>query len=1457
MKEHINLLFFMFFCLLINCQIKSLYSQTENGNEKSISINRYFSTGEKLNPFDEIQNISYLAISGEVVLNSYSSLIRVILEDDKHSEYLIFEAYPLLADEKEFLIDDVSEETSDLPGITPALLKIQVIDATLFLDSIKLCYGNEIPQTKSLMQTDDRIKKKIEQINKSIKARGMKWIAGETSVSGLSYQEKKHLFGDTLPNIQGLEYYKGGVFEYFSGVETREKTHSEKTIPLVDSFDWRSVHHANNPYKPNHTPNIYFDNDEKGSGWLTPVKDQGGAGTCFAFAIVGAMEAQINLYYNQHVDANLSEQMHVDCANRGGIDELSEYHESYSKCYPGGNYEKISTVGIVDEECDPYNQRGYTYGDQNCCNLNYICADWADRRWKCTGFHDFMSIHNYGAWQCEHQTMNLTEDEFKKVIINKGPGHVAINSMNHAMVLFGYKTDNYERTIWLFKNSWGENWGDNGFLYLSLSESDFNNLYYSVPYYPFIPPQNQVYAVNCLDADGDGYYNWGIGEKPSSCPLSPDEKDGNDADPCIVGMDEFGRYKYRTEKPVVYDVSVNYPDPVPPLSADGLSLRWYSSKDKSHLLASGNTYYHRQTLPGAYTYYVTADNFGCESDVQEIHLTIVFNPPECTDIVAVAGEEIPPFVAKGEKIKWYSNDFNPITDMRDNQTYNTVLIQHKIWMAENLNFLTENAGYYNNDSISNSVYGRLYDYETAMNICPAEFHLSTDSEWKELEKFLGMSASDLDNNRNRGYNEGGKLKESGTNHWSYPNLLATDEYGFTALPAGLRWSSGTFDYINQWGCFWTDTHYARILYYDNGMIDRLGFMGGEEGLSVRCVKEEPLLFEGNIFNTGQTQIGSYTYRVTQSINGIESPPKTVKLTILPPPPKVNDIEICQGDQPSVVIADGENIKWYVFPENAFTDTRDGQVYNVLDFGGHIWMAENLNYYTLSGSWYYNNDSINHASVYGRLYDLETAKAACPDNWRLPEAEEWENLINELGGYSVAGGKLKDTSINYWEPPNTGATDEIGFRALPAGYYHFVSGQTYNIELITGYRSASDFYVVNFQSEEIARYSENEKNGYSVRCLWEGNISGDSILIPFTQPGIYKIAVTQTVNSFESNPDTLEITILPQPDTPYAKDELVCSGDPVPNLTVFCENIKWYSDPYLKKLLHSGNYYITGKKLPGTYNYFVTQTINGCESKADTATLTIIKTPEPPVGVDVSVCENEYIPDLTAHCDSLRWYSDSDLNELLFAGNNFKTGKTKPGEYLYYVTQTYKGCESDADIVELQILSAPYIELGEDLSITLKKNLVLALNNPQLNYQWSDGKNNYFLGIESMVLFPDEYLISFKIINENLCSDADTLTIRIIEPSSIENLTDFNYKFKLFPVPSSSEINIETKSDFWGEVEVSIINNYGIQVTNRKFNFLNKKMNSLTIDISGLPDGLYTILLRNDDQQFSGKILIMR
>ena len=178
----------------------------------------------------------------------------------------------------------------------------------------------------------------------------------------------------------------------------------------------------------------------------------------------------------------------------------------------------------------------------------------------------------------------------------------------------------------------------------------------------------------------------------------------------------------------------------------------------------------------------------------------------------------------------------------------------------------------------------------------------------------------------------------------------------------------------------------------------------------------------------------------------------------------------------------QNTKEFSKETGFFTDTRDGKKYNWVKIGNQIWMAENLNYVTHNGSWCYDKRQ-NNCNFYGRLYNWDTAQNVCPTGWHLPSNSEWQHLVEHLGGYKTAGGKLKEAGRFNWNFPNTGASNESGFSGLPGGFLHG-DGHFSSKGLFGAWWSSTEAYSMSlyFNNSEAGNNTYHKHGGFSVRCV---------------------------------------------------------------------------------------------------------------------------------------------------------------------------------------------------------------------------------------------------------------------------------------------------------------------------------------------------------------------------------------
>jgi uncharacterized protein (TIGR02145 family) len=218
---------------------------------------------------------------------------------------------------------------------------------------------------------------------------------------------------------------------------------------------------------------------------------------------------------------------------------------------------------------------------------------------------------------------------------------------------------------------------------------------------------------------------------------------------------------------------------------------------------------------------------------------------------------------------------------------------------------------------------------------------------------------------------------------------------------------------------------------------------------------------------------------------------------------------------SIGTTNGSDVTFKTISSETVTDV-DGNVYNNVSIGPQVWMTENLKTsryndgtsipnITDNTAWsalttgaysdYRNNFS--NSTTYGRLYNWYAVDAAsnggknvCPTGWHVPTDAEWTTLITCLGGESVAGGKLKENGTTHWTTPNTGATNEKDFTALPGGYrqrdgtYSDMGslGRWWSSSKSTTAGGAWLMSMFSSSTKATGAYGRFNRAGLSVRCV---------------------------------------------------------------------------------------------------------------------------------------------------------------------------------------------------------------------------------------------------------------------------------------------------------------------------------------------------------------------------------------
>ena len=418
----------------------------------------------------------------------------------------------------------------------------------------------------------------------------------------------------------------------------------------------------------------------------------------------------------------------------------------------------------------------------------------------------------------------------------------------------------------------------------------------------------------------------------------------------------------------------------------------------------------------------------------------------------------------GKKTDMYLHDASTVydevaqtlTDGRDGQVYKTVVINNRVWMAENLNYKyyhkTARSFCYNADTANCKKYGRLYTWSAALDsagffsnecwgcgngseikaagrvrgVCPDGWHLPNMVEWQDLMYYVGENFMEKLKSRD-GWNE----------------TPGTDEFGFCALPAGSRKNTeGNFLEEGEYVYFWASSNYHyKGVSFSNA---RFGAVPLSRSASVRCVKDDGEKVE------------------------------------IPKP----DHEIVYG---------------------TLKDSRDNHVYKTVEIGDQTWMAENLKlgYPQAPNGTSCPNDNLDSCESYGRLYTWAAAmdsaavyskdgegcsdgmicsppdfvSGICPQGWHLPNCDEFKKLIQYVGGSDFAGRRLK--GIHGW-PEYGDGYDLYGFNAVPIkdSIDLFYRGSTENSEYGT---CTLAFFEQNLEGV-AARIASDKSRKLPIRCL---------------------------------------------------------------------------------------------------------------------------------------------------------------------------------------------------------------------------------------------------------------------------------------------------------------------------------------------------------------------------------------
>lgn len=528
MKRYLALIALL---LVVVCPCRSQYDNTNfkllSNDLKELVLNTQTISKDTVLAIDIDAPIYGLSISGAVAVPNNNSYVRVVLKDTNGKEYLVYETNSILSPTSSSVLSNVGFETLSLDGIVPDSLLLYVVEGNLTLNQLHYVLTTSTQNTRNVTVLNPTEIKTLqaeviaEQLNENLRSRNKLWRAGLTDIALMSYEEKKALFGNNVPNLQGLEYYKGGIIELSNKnndysinqpmLSISEEISNDSLYYLLKTFDWRN---------------------KDGINWMTSVKNQI-LGTCWLFSSIGMVEAAVNIYFDQKIDYNLSEQDVVACGNM------------HSQVWEGGRptdaLSYIRAHGVVDEACFPWVGTGMTtFCDEkgttpeDVIYIDYRYDSIPPSLWKekihvspCVLGFSFTDENGYYG-----HAVVLTG--YKEIAIGDT---VLNNSLDGNLIVDANNIPN-DKTAWIFKNSWGSSWGDDGYGYFTV------NGYSNLELWQVTRVTSQIYAhinKDAVDKDGDGYYYWGMGSTPYNLPeWAPLERDGDDNDANYGPVSEKG-----------------------------------------------------------------------------------------------------------------------------------------------------------------------------------------------------------------------------------------------------------------------------------------------------------------------------------------------------------------------------------------------------------------------------------------------------------------------------------------------------------------------------------------------------------------------------------------------------------------------------------------------------------------------------------------------------------------------------------------------------------------------------------------------------------------------------------------------------------------------------------------------------------------------------------------------------
>jgi len=460
--------------------------------------------------------------------------------------------------------------------------------------------------------------------------------------------------------------------------------------------------------------------------------------------------------------------------------------------------------------------------------------------------------------------------------------------------------------------------------------------------------------------------------------------------------------------------------------------------------------------------------------------------------------------------------------------------------------------------------------------------------------------------------------------------------------------------------------------------------------------------------------GVMSYYVTQTTNGCESQRAVLDVTVYAKPAAplvVSPLTYCQYEQAAPLTAAGQNLLWYSTPT--------GGVGSAAAPTPSTALAASTDFYV--------SQSVNGCESDRSLITVVVGPTPSAPTVTSPVTYcQFDVPAQPLNTY-VTG-----TDILWYTTPTGGLGDPLTpvvNTNTPGGTTWYVTQSLGNCE------SSRTPLVINVnpkpqppltsdltycQAEAAAPLTATGQN-----LLWyttaAGGIGNPSLVPSTAAPGTFTYYVSQSQNNCESDRAALTVTVKPKPAAPTTaiSSYTYCQFDA--NTIALSANgtdLQWYNQPIGGTPLAAAPTPVTNAA--GTFTWYVTQTINGCESDRLPITVTVNAKPLPPTVADVTYCQGETATPLVATGQNLKWYTNASggtpqLNAPL-------PSTTDSGVFVWYVSQTVSGCESDRSTIKYTVYFKPDAAIAaqsdsvcqyDTLSFTYVGN-----GAPSYTYTWS-------------------------------------------------------------------------------------------------------------------------------------------